>query len=329
MWLQACNPVAGIGMDPQKWVRALEKLDFVVAVDLFHTPTTELADVVLPASTFLEKDGVRSWWVPLQTINKAMSVGDCKPDIEINFELAKRFDPDFRWNTIHDLFDEILQPSGMTFEQLQEKGWAFPPEGHASHPYRRFEAGKLRPDGRPGFQTPSGLVELHSSLREEWGLDPLPHYEEPPVTPVSQPERYKEYPLILSSGRRSPVYFHSEHRNIPWLRALDPDPVVEIHPDTAAALSIGDGEWVWVENWLGRSKHKAKVTPVVPRWMVMVPHGWWFAEKPGARPSFHGTWESNISQLFSMGQQGKDGLGSPIKHSLCRVYRADGQETDA
>jgi anaerobic selenocysteine-containing dehydrogenase len=216
----------------------------------------------------------------------------------------------------------------MTFEQLQEKGWAFPPEGHASHPYHRFETGKLRPDGRPGFQTPSGLIELHSNLREEWDLDPLPQYEEPPVTPVSQPERYKEYPLILSGGRRSPVYFHSEHRNIPWLRALDPDPVVEIHPDTAASLGIGGGEWVWVENWLGRSRHKAKVTPIVPRWMVMVPHGWWFAEKPGAKPSLHGAFESNIGQLFSMGQQGKDGLGSPIKHSLCRVYKAGAQETD-
>jgi anaerobic selenocysteine-containing dehydrogenase len=322
MWLQACNPVAGIGLDPKRWVEALKKLDFVVAVDLFHTPTTQLADVVLPASTFLEKDTLRTWWVPLQSINKAMTVGDCRADIEINFELAKRFDPKLKWNSLGELFDEILEPSGMTFADLQQKGWVFPPEGHSSHPYHRFEAGKLRPDGRPGFQTPSGLIELYASLREGWGLEPLPHYEEPPFTPVSLPERSREYPLILSTGRRSPVYFHSEHRNIPWLRAVDPDPVVEIHPDTAAAIGVGNGEWVWVENWMGRCRLKAKVTLVVPRWMVMAAHGWWFPEKQGAEPSLYGVWESNVNQLIPMGAQGKDGLGAPIKHSLCRVYRA-------
>ena len=160
MWLQACNPVAGIGLDPKRWVEALKKLDFVVAVDLFHTPTTQLADVVLPASTFLEKDSVRTWWVPLQSINKAMIVPECRSDVEINFELAKRFNPDLRWKTVHELFDEILEKSGMSFAELQQQGWAFPPESHPSHPYHRFESGKLRPDGKPGFQTPSGVIEL-------------------------------------------------------------------------------------------------------------------------------------------------------------------------
>jgi anaerobic selenocysteine-containing dehydrogenase len=321
MWIQTCNPLAGIGLDPKRWLEALKELDFVAVVDLFMTPTAQFADVILPAATFLEKEGVRTWWVPLQSINKAMEVSECKPDIEINFELAKRFDPNFRWNTIHELFDEILKPSGMTFEQLQEKGWAFPPEGHPSAPYHRYEKGLLRKDGNPGFQTPSGKVELYSSLREEWGLESVAHYEEPPFTPLSQPELVKEYPLILSTGRRSAVYFHAEHRNIPWLRELDPDPVVEIHPDTARALDIGEGEWVWIENWLGRCKFRAKVTLVVPPWMVMAAHGWWFPEEPGAEPSLFGVWKSNINQLIPMGYQGKDGLGAPIKHMLCKVYK--------
>jgi anaerobic selenocysteine-containing dehydrogenase len=327
MWIQACNPVAGIGLDPKKWVEALKKLDFVVVVDVFHNPTTQIADVVLPTGTFREKDSLRTWWIPLQSINKALSYEDCKPDVEINFELAKRFDPDFRWNTVHELFDEIIKPSGLTFGELQQKGWAFPPEGHPSHPYHRFEKGLLRPDKRPGFQTPSGMVELYSVLREEWGLEPVVEYEEPPFTPVTQPELFKEYPLILSTGRRSPVYFHTEHRNIPWLREIDPDPVVEVHPETAAAAGIGHGDWVWVENWLGRCRMKAKVTPVVPKWMVMAAHGWWFPEEPGAEPSLHGVWKSNISQLIPMGYQGKDGLGAPIKHLLCRIYKADSEES--
>ncbi|MBW1730870.1 MAG: molybdopterin-dependent oxidoreductase [Deltaproteobacteria bacterium] len=323
LWFQACNPLGGIGLDPKQWRDALKRVDFIVVVDLFMTPTAQYADVVLPAATFLEKDGVRTWWIPLQSINRAVKVEDCRPDVEINFELARRFDPDFRWRDIYELFDDIIRPSGMSFRELQEKGWAFPPEGHPSHPYRRHEKGLLRPDRKPGFQTPSGKFELYSSIREEWGLEPLPHHEEPPFTPVSRPDLAKDYPLILSTGRRSPAFFHSEHRMIPWLRAIDPDPVVEIHPDTASEHGIGNGQWVWVENWQGRAKLKAKVSPIVPRWMVMAAHGWWFPEKEGAEPELYGVWESNINLLLPMGAQGKDGLGAPIKHSMCRIYKAE------
>jgi anaerobic selenocysteine-containing dehydrogenase len=327
LWIQTCNLLGGIGLDPKKWREALRKLELVVAVDLFMNSTTQYADVVLPAASFLEKEGVRSWWVPLQSINKAISVEECRSDVEINFELAsrsdveinfelaRRFDPDFKWKTIHELFSDIIKPSGLTFKELQERGWAFPPEGHPSCPYRRHEKGLLRADKKPGFQTPTGRFELYSTLREDWGLEPLPHHEEPPFTPVSRPDLAKDYPLILSTGRRSPAFFHAEHRMIPWLREIDPDPVVEIHPDTAAEHGIGNGEWVWVENWMGRVKFKAKVTLVVPTWMVMATHGWWFPEKPGAEPTLYGVWESNINQLIPMNAQGKDGLGAPIKHS--------------
>ena len=328
MWVQCCNLIGGIGYDPARWIEALKKLDFMVVVDIFMTPTCQMADLVLPATTFLEKDSIRSWWVPLQTINKAMTVEGCKSDAEINFELAKRFDPNLKWNSVQELFDDILKPSGMTFEQLKEKGWDIPPEGHPSAPYRRHERGLLREDKKPGFQTPSGKVELYSTLREEWGLDPLPHFEEPPFTPVTRPDLAKEYPLILSTGRRSPVYFCSEHRNIPWLRDIDPDPVLEIHPDTAKSLNVSNGEWVWVENWLGKCKLKAKVSPIVPRWMVMAAYGWWFPEKSGAEPSLYGLWESNINQLIPMGSQGKDGLGAPTKQLLCKVYKVGENSTN-
>jgi anaerobic selenocysteine-containing dehydrogenase len=325
LWIQTAGILGGLGLDPKRWREALKKLDFVAAVDLFMTPTTQYADVVLPSASFLEKDGIRSWWVPLQTINKVITVDECRPDVEINFELAKRFDPEFHWETVHQLFDNILEPSGMTFEELQAKGgWALPPEGTPSCPYNRYEKGLLRPDKKPGFRTPTGKFELYSTLREDWDLEPLPHHEEPPFTPVSRPDLAKKYPLILSTGRRSPAFFHSEHRMIPWLRQLDPDPVVEIHPDTAAEYDIGNGEWIWVENWMGRCKLKAKVTPIVPRWMVMAAHGWWFPEKHGPEPSLYGVWESNINQLLPMNAQGKDGLGAPIKHLLCKVYKTEG-----
>ena len=262
----------------------------------------------------------------MQSINKAITVDDCKPDVEINFELAKRFDPDFKWDSVRDVFDDIVKPSGLTFKELQERGWAFPPKGHPSSPYYRHIKGLLRQDKRPGFNTPSGMFELYATLREDWNLDPLPHHEEPPYTPVSRPDLAKEYPLILSTGRRSPAYFHSEHRQIPWLRTIDPDPLVEIHPDTAAQFNIGNGEWVWVENWMGRARFKAKITLVVPRWMIMATHAWWLPEKEGSEPYLYGTWEHNINMLLPMGDQGKDGLGAPIKHSLCRISKVSEKE---
>ncbi len=326
LWVQTCNLLGNIGLDPKGWREALKRLDFVVAVDLFHNATTQYADVVLPAATFLEKDGVRSWWVPLQSINKAITVNECRPDVEINFELARRFDPEFKWKTVHELYDDIIKPSGMTYDQLQERVFAYAPEGHSSRPYHRHEKGLLRADGKPGFTTPTGLFELYSTLREEWALDPMPDHEESPFTPVSRPDLAEAYPLILSTGRRSPVFFHSEHRQIPWLRVLDPDPVAEIHPDTAARHGIGNGEWVWVENWMGRAKFKAKVTLIVPPWMVMATHAWWFPEKKGAEPELFGTWKHNINMLLPMGAQGKDGLGAPIKQSLCRIYKAQDEE---
>ncbi len=325
MWMQTGNLIAGIGFEPKRWREALQKLDFIVAVDLFMTPTTQYADIVLPAATFLEKNSVRSWWVPLQTINKAISVEGCKADVEINFELARRFDPHLRWKSVEELFDSILQNSGMSFKELQVKGWALPPEGNPSSPYYRHQRGLLRRDGRPGFETASGKVELYSTLREEWSLEPLPHYEEPPLTPFSRPDLAKEYPLILSTGRRSFAFFNAEHRMIPWLREIDPDPMVEIHPDTARNLDIVDGEWVWVENWLGKQRFRAKVTLAVLPQMVMAAHGWWFPEEDGAEPSLFGAWRSNINQLIPMGSQGKDGLGAPIKSLLCKVYKVYGR----
>ena len=160
---------------------------------------------------------------------------------------------------------------------------------------------------------------------ERWELDPLPYYEEPPFSTISTPDRYKEYPLILTTGRRSSAYFHSEHRMIPWLREIEPDPIIEIHPKTAEQLGIKDGDQVWVENWLGKCQRKAKVTPVVHPEIVMVTHGWWFPERPGPEPSLFGVWEVNVNQLIPMGHTGKSGYGCPLKSILCKVYKVGGE----
>ena len=85
--------------------------------------------------------------------------------------------------------------------------------------------------------TPSGKVEIYSSIFEKLGLDPLPGYKEPPESPVSAPGLAKDYPLILiATGKFMPMY-HSELRQIPSAIKLHPDPITDIHPETARRLA--------------------------------------------------------------------------------------------
>ena len=323
MWIQGANFLAGNGMDPRRWYQAMKKMDFIVAIDLFMNPTTVLADLVLPAATFLEKDSLHTMWVPLQAIKKVISVDECKSDTEIDFELARRFNPKLPWNNLDEMFDDIVKPSGMTFSELKKIGWKIPPKGHPSAPYLRHEKGMLRADRQIGFNTLTGKIEIFSTWFRNWGIDPLPFYEEPPFSPISTPELYKNYPLIMMTGRRSSVYFLSEHRMIPWLREVEPDPIVEIHPEIASSMAVKNGDSVWIENWLGRCKRKAKLTPIIHPKTIMVPHGWWFPEKEGSDPSLFGVWEVNVNQLIPMGYNGAAGYGSPIKTMLCKVYKAE------
>ncbi|THB81408.1 MAG: dimethylsulfide dehydrogenase [Desulfobacteraceae bacterium] len=324
MWIQTANPLACTGMEPQKWHKAIKKLDFTVCVDLFMTPTAMLCDVILPAASFLEKDSLKAWWVPLNAIKKVTQVGECRSDIEINLELCKRFMKDFPYQNTQELFDRLLSSAGLTYDELCDNTWMMPPEGHPSKPYFRYEKGLLRQDGRPGFRTPSGKIELFSSWLEKWELEPLPYHEEPPYSPVSTPDLFKKYPLILCTGRRMGPYYHSEHRQIPWLREQQKDPVLEIHPDTAQKYGISHGEPVCVENWLGKITVKALVTPVIHPDIVMAEHGWWFPEKEGKEPCLFGVWDVNVNQLIPMSHEGKGGLGAPIKSMLCKVYKPKG-----
>jgi anaerobic selenocysteine-containing dehydrogenase len=223
------------------------------------------------------------------------------------------------------MLTDRMKPSGYTFDELAEKGWDLAPKGHpcGSTPYRRYEKGLLRNDKKPGFRTPTGLVELYCTSYEKWGLDPLPAYKEiEPQSPITTPEIWKDYPLIMMTGRRSPVLFHSEHRQIPWLRELDPDPIVEISLQTAKEQGIETGQWVWIEGTMGKIKRKAKVTPMIHPKMIMVPHAWWLPETEGKSPYNYGIWDLNCNQLIPMGYQDKSGFGGgPISGMLVKVYK--------
>jgi anaerobic selenocysteine-containing dehydrogenase len=270
-----------------------------------------LADIIMPAATFAEKDSFRSWWAPLAMIHKVIQVGECKSDWEINLEMAKRLNPNgIKFESVKDLINDRLKGVGKTFDQMvADGGWEMPPDDHFSKPYRRHERGLLRTDGKQGFNTETGKIELYSKTYESWGIDPLPFYVEPPQSPVSTPDLYKKYPLIMISGTRSSLYFHSEHRHIPWLREKDPDPFVDIHPETAKKFSIYDGEWVYIKNDLGRVKRKARITLVVKPNHIQTQHGWWMPEMEGKESSLFGVWDYQINKLVPGPQYSNSGFG--------------------
>jgi len=198
---------------------------------------------------------------------------------------------------------------GITFEDLLKRGYIVEPMK-----YKKYE--------KKGFNTPSGRVELYSTIFKKHGYDPLPTFQEPPESPVSTPELAKEYPLILITGGRNIAYFDTEGRQIPRLRRLVPDPEIEIHPDTAKEANIEDGDWVWIETPQVKGERvrlRAKLTPDIHPRIVHAAHGWWFPEEPAPE---YGCFDSNINVVLSGDPPREQICGSVrTRGTLCRIYK--------
>lgn len=298
--------------NPREVYDSLMALDLLVVTDIYMTPTAELADLVLPAATWLEADGLQAFPIAadlhVMAQRKLASRWECRQDEEIMIELAERMGLAVGTEPLQEVFDQQLQPLGLDFEEMKEKGHISPPLA-----YRKYETMGM-------FLTVSGKVELLSRMMERMGYDPLPYYEEPPESPLSTPDLAVEYPYILITGARIPQFFHSEHRQIPSLRKKHPDPLTELHPETAQALGIEEGDWIWIETRRGRIRQKAKITPWIDPRVVHVEHGWWFPEEEGPE---HGIWRSNANLLTDGGPPYDPAMGTyQLRALLCKVYRA-------
>jgi len=312
-YIQAANILLTYS-NAQETYRALNKLDFLVVAELFMTPTAELADIVLPAATYLEFDSIVSSphdprsVLSVQLVPKIVEIAECRSDLEIVNELAKKLGlKKYFWDDVESYLDSFFAPAGLTFDEFRKVG--------------RLEGGKRYRKYEPsGFNTPSGKAELYSTKLKEWGFDPLPTYYEPPETPYSDPQLAKEYPLIFTSYKPEP-YRHSMGRQITSLRSSHPEPVINIHPSTASKLGIAEGNWVYIETKRGRVKQKASLTTSLDPRVVVVDYGWWFPEKGVGE--LHGWAESNLNILtddkppygYEMGTTNLRGI-------LCKVYKA-------
>jgi anaerobic selenocysteine-containing dehydrogenase len=292
---------------------SLMKLDFMVCADLFMTPTAELADVVLPAAAWPELDQLAG--LPTVAANvvlaqqKAVQIGECKPDEEIFVALARRMKLTLCTEPVQDVLDAQLAAGGltMTFDDLKRRGFVKVP-----FRYRKYEDG--------GFRTPTGKIELYSTRLDELGYAPLPSYQEPPESPISRPDLAADYPLVLTTGARISFYFNSEHRQLAKLRKAHPQPLAEIHPRTASAHGIKDGDWMWIETRRGRMKQRAKVTTGIDPRVIAAQHGWWFPEEPAPE---YGVWKSNVNLLTDNQPPYDPAMGTyQLRALLCRVAPA-------
>ena len=308
LFLISSNPLLTRG-NAKEVYRALEAVEFMAVSDFFLTPTAELADIVLPASTWLEMDYIGDFWKRHGYIfprRKAVQIGECRSDHEMLNDLGHRVGQgEYWWDTFEGGLDYILEPMGIKWKDFKEMKYL---RGEVA--YQKYK--------EKGFSTPTGKFELYSTLLEKWGYDPLPQFREPPEGPISTPKLYEEYPYILITGRRIPGFFHTENRQLPWLRELHREPIVEIHPETAKKEGIQEGDWVVIESPRGRVRQRARFFEGMDPRIVSAEHAWWFPEKkdPG-----HGWKESNINILTSNAYDHCDpAMGAThVRTLLCKI----------
>ncbi|TAK87715.1 MAG: molybdopterin oxidoreductase [Betaproteobacteria bacterium] len=300
-----------------RYQEAIGRLEFAVAADYFLRPWThDFVDLVLPAAMALERmNPIAVFGRKIYLREPVISpLGEAKPDWVIALEIGCHlgYGTEF-WNGDEtQALNSILRSVGLTVEDLRTGG-ADGVTVSASGPelFRKYEKGLLRADGKPGFDTPSGKVELASRILTEYGFDPLPRYREPVESPLSTPEIAREFPLILNSGSRVLMFTHSKLRELPSLRKLMPCAVVNIHPRDAEAQAIRQNEEVDLESPHGRIRVKANITEQVLPGVVDVSHGWA---------------DANVNEIVARYFDPISGFPA-FKEGLCRVTRAGRQSS--
>jgi anaerobic selenocysteine-containing dehydrogenase len=261
-------------------VEALEKLEFFVVIDVMQNSSMPWADVVIPVATMYECDHpfeVKGNWIMAR--NKVIEpLGDYKSDYEFWLDLGVKmgYGEDF-WNgSIEKCMNYQLENFGMTMEQLRAHatGIIYEPKPMVYEKYEQIFATPSTRLSRAPY-LPQGKVAIYNTTFKENGFNPLPEWVEPPESPTGTPDLLANYPLVFFDTHASDVYTQGWCRNLPYLREIQPDPWVHIHPETAKARGIANGDWVIVESPHGWIKVKALYSPGIRPDVVMGLHGWW------------------------------------------------------
>ncbi len=263
--------------------RAILNQDLVVAMDHMKTPTAQLGDYVLPGDAWTERNCLSDgfgWTAIQRPSQKAVEPpGECRPVYDFWRELARRmgFEDHFPWRTNEDVLDFRVAALGLSFEEFAER-----------HPYHMAPP-RFRKYEETGFATPSGKVELASSVLDGLGFDPLPYWRDAPPPPA-------DYPLTLFFGLRDDPFFQTGHRHITALREKAPEPEAFVTAADAEAAGLQAGDWARVETPQGSVRLRVKIRDDLPAGLVRVPHGWWLPEKP-ASDDLCGAWAHADAQI--------------------------------
>ena len=258
MYIMGENPVL-TEPEAKHAIQALQRLELLIVQDCFPTETTRLAHIVLPSTTFAEKEGTfTNTERRVQRVRKAVEpVGNARPDWWIIEQVGKRMGSNgFDFTNPSQIMDEIarLTPSygGISYRRLEKGGlqWPCPTEEHP------------------------GTAILHTEIftRGKGHFVPL-EYRPSAETPD------EDYPLVLTTGR-SLFHYHTGtmSRKVKGLNAFHSEELAEINPRDAAAFSIADGDTVRVVSRRGEVTARAKITEVSPVGVVFMTFH--FAESP-------------------------------------------------
>lgn len=253
-----------IGEDPvvcdpniKKTRAALENLDFLVVQEIFMTATAKMANVVLPAAAWAEKDGsYTSMERRVQWIDRAVPpIGEAKEGLWIINQIARRLGLDFNYRSASEVLKEINRfvPSyaGMTRERISKIGglrWPCPDEKHPGTDILHKER----------FSTPYGKARIATVENK------------PPAEETSS-----EYPILLTTGRIV-VHYNSGSmtRRSPSLLERDCELYIEINPEDAAKLRVRHGDMVMVKTRRGETEARARVTDKVKPGVAFMPFHW-------------------------------------------------------
>lgn len=304
--------------NPDVWRECLDSLDLLVVIDRFPTGDSKYADYVLPATTYYENLSYQRYGNGLVQLRLPVvePVGEARSDYRILRGLSERLGyGDLYPQDEEGLIDTILGPAGISVESLRQR-----PEGVRLEmepvAYRKWESGGLRPDGQPGFATPSGKLEIASSTLKSYGYDPLPRYTEPVEGPIGSPELARRFPLVLNTGARTQSAFRSQHLNIQGLLRLQPHPEVQLHPLDAAARGIVDGDKVDVTTVRGSVRFVARVSDRIASGQVEANMG-------GGSPMQSASWRNSNVNVLTDAENRDPISGFPVfKALLCEVAKA-------
>ncbi len=317
---------------------ALQTLDFHVHLDPFMSPTAEQADIVLPVTGAFEAEGLKVGFEISQDAQSLVQlrtplvppVGESRSDIAIIFDLATRLGlgEHFFGGDVAAGWDHHLAPSGVSVEQLRAS-----PEGVRLPLETRYHKYALVDDGGipAGFDTPTGRIELYVERFLDIGQPPVPTFTEPALSPRSRPDLAAAFPLVLTSAKT--LHFcETQHRQVAALRRHVPDPQVELHPDTAAARGIDEGDWVEIRTPLGGVRARASFNDTLALDVACGQHGWFEPceelDLPGFAP--FGPGSANLNLV--LGQTPSDPISgsSPLRSQVCDVTRlVEGSEVTA